>query len=175
MVDLRRRTQPCVMRSKSFLILAFVCIGGCAAMARYDGELPEPDESLVRAYHAVRSAGVTTAEAGGLVFCAAHDGLEARIRDGRSSDDWSAKLEESVVRDRVRGALRADPSLRQEPIQAKLVNGEAFLSGKLSSDEQATRAVYDALKVIGVGSVHAAFITPDSPAPMVVHAVGACR
>ena len=74
----------------------------------------------------------------------------------------------------MRGALKADPELRREPIHAELVNGEAFLSGKLSSDQRATLAIYDALRVEGVASVHAAFVTPESPAPMTARGVNAC-
>ena len=41
------------------LALASLMLGGCAAIERYDGVLPKPDETVVHAYHSVRSAGAT--------------------------------------------------------------------------------------------------------------------
>jgi hypothetical protein len=162
------------MNIRTWSWLTLIGLGGCAAIARYDGELPDPDEALYHAYHAVRTEGASTAHAGGIVFCATKNGLEATLAEGRSSDQWSARLDQAEVQDSVRGALKADPVLKHEPIHAELVHGEAFLYGKISSDQLATLAVYDALRVMGVASVNAAFLTPESPMPMTKRGPSAC-
>jgi osmotically-inducible protein OsmY len=162
------------MDSRTLSLLMMISLGGCAAMARYDGEVPEPDTAAVHAYRSVRSDGAMTARAGAVVFCATQSGLEALLADGRSSDEWSAKSDEKETQNSVRGALKVDPELRHEPISAKLVNGEAYLSGKLSSDQRATLAIYDALRVLGVASVHASFVTPESPTPMIARGPEVC-
>jgi len=155
--------------------LALLVLGGCAAINRYDGEIPPPDARVIHAYHAVRSAGATAAHAGGLVFCATQNGLETIRSMPRGSDQWAASLDDAMVEDHVRGALKSDRALRHEVIDSKMVRGEVFLYGKLASEEHATLAIYDALQVMGVFSVYAVFITPESPEPMQARALADCK
>jgi len=162
------------MRAELYVV-ALLALGGCAAIDRYDGEIPPPDARVIHAYHAVRSAGATAAHAGGLVFCATQNGLETIRSVQRGSDQWAATLDDAVVEDHVRGALKSDRALRHEVIDSKMVRGEVFLYGKLASDAHATLAIYDALQVMGVFSVYAAFVTPESPEPMQARALADCK
>jgi BON domain len=154
------------MRTSLFLALMLF---GCAHAGP---PLTEAERSSV--YRAVRNGAALESRADNLLFCASREGLEVTHAENTGPDDWADRMSNARVRDDVAAKLGGDSALRGDAIHARTVDGEVILSGRVSSDEHALRAVEDALSIAGVVLVNADLRSPESPNPPRVTSLAWC-
>jgi len=124
---------------------------------------PASEADLSSAYRAVRHGDSSAYRAGDYLLCSTLDGLEVSLTRNDGPADWADKFSSRRVQDDVTARLAGDPLLRGEAINARTVHGEVILSGHVSSDEVAIRAMKDALSVAGAVAVRIELTSPESP------------
>ncbi len=154
---------------KAFQV-AFAAMGltlaGCAhqpAGPSQGGIIGGTEDTFEAAYDSVKSGAKATARAGGLVIDKVGDGTIRVMREAGLNKTANAVSDE-WIRGKLKERYAMDPDVKAPEIKVDSDAGVVTLRGQVASQQQAMKAIQDALDVNGVLAVNSELEYPASQA-----------
>ncbi len=151
------------------LPLALACAFGalgCAHQAiapSQGGIIGGTEDTFESAYQAVRSGEKATARAGGWIIDRVGDGTIRVMRES-GLDKTANAISDEWIRSKIAGRFALDPDVKARDIKVDSDAGVVTLRGQVASEQEAIKAIQDALDLNGVLAVNSELQYPMSQA-----------
>lgn len=141
-------------------------LAGCAHQSgetSQGGIIGGTEDTFEAAYDAVKSGAKATARSGGLVIDKVGDGTIRVMREAGLSKTANA-VSDDWIRAKLKSRYAVDPDVKARDIKIDSDAGVVTLRGQVASQQEAIKAIQDALDLNGVLAVNSELMYPSSQA-----------